>query len=114
MALGLSDAEIEVLGSSAEMSNELIDTKVFVNKVAVASKQKAPTSVKNAVKPDSKISSRIGAQGQKSEGNSQAFDSWEIEKKYKKNLEALKQEIEDRNREIQVARKEVKDSNERV
>lgn len=37
-----------------------------------------------------------------------------MEKKYKKNLEALKQEIEDRNREIQIARKEAKDSNERV
>ena len=61
MALGLSDAEIEALGSSAEMSNELIDTKVFVNKVAVASKQKAPASTRNAVKPESKISSKIGA-----------------------------------------------------
>lgn len=90
MALGLSDAEIEVLGSCAELSNDLIDTKLFVNKVAVASKQKAPTTTRNAVKPDSKISSRIGAQGSKAEANSAAFDSWEIEKKYKKNLEALK------------------------
>ena len=40
--------------------------------------------------------------------------AFEAEKKYKKNLEALKQEIEDRNREIQIARKEAKDSNERV
>lgn len=37
-----------------------------------------------------------------------------MEKKYKKNLDALKQEIEERNREIQMARKEVKDSNERA
>lgn len=44
MALGLSDAEIETLGSCAEISNDLIDTKVFVNKVAIASKQKAPVT----------------------------------------------------------------------
>jgi predicted nucleic acid-binding Zn-ribbon protein len=37
-----------------------------------------------------------------------------VDKKYKKNLDALKQEIEERNREIQMARKEVKDSNERA
>ena len=112
MALGLSDAEIEMLASTSEITNELIDTKVFVTKVSIALKQKAPTTTRNAVKPDSKIK---GSQGAKTEGgNSVAFDSWEIEKKYKKNLEALKQEIEDRNREIQVARKEVKDSNERV
>ncbi len=67
------------------------------------------------MKPDSKVQSKIGQTGAKTgESNSAAFDSWEIEKKYKKNLEALKLEIEDRNREIQIARKEVKDSNERV
>ena len=55
MALGLSDAEIEILGSCAEMSNGLIDTKLFVFKVAIAAKQKAPVLNRNAVKPDSKI-----------------------------------------------------------
>jgi hypothetical protein len=55
MALGLSDAEIEMLASTSEITNELIDTKVFVTKVSIASKQKAPTTTRNAVKPDSKI-----------------------------------------------------------
>lgn len=43
-----------------------------------------------------------------------AFENWEMEKKYKKNLEALKQEIEERNNEIMIAKKEVKDVNNRV
>lgn len=77
-----------------------MDTKAFVNQVSVAAKTKAPTMTRNAVKPESKVQSKIGAQGEKGSSSSQAFDSWEIEKKYKKNLEALKQEIEDRNREI--------------
>ena len=79
-----------------------MDIKEFVNKVSIASKTKAPVVInKNAVKPDSKVQSKIGQTGTKTnETNSVAFDSWEIEKKYKKNLEALKLEIEDRNREI--------------
>ena len=47
-------------------------------------------------------------------GNTGAFENWEVEKKYKKNLEALKQEIEERNNEILIARKEVQDVNNRV
>ena len=39
--------------------------------------------------------------------------AFEAEKKYKKNLEALKQEIEEKNREIQGLRKDIKDSNDR-
>ena len=42
------------------------------------------------------------------------FENWEVEKKYKKNLEALKQEIEERNNEIMIAKKEVADVNKRV
>jgi hypothetical protein len=44
----------------------------------------------------------VGQQGVKlaPETSNGAFESWEVEKKYKKNLDALKQEIEDRNREI--------------
>jgi predicted nucleic acid-binding Zn-ribbon protein len=58
----------------------------------------------------------VNQQGTKPAGETSngAFDQWEVEKKYKKNLDALKQEIEERNREIQMARKEVKDSNERA
>jgi hypothetical protein len=58
----------------------------------------------------------VGQQGTKPSGETStgAFEQWEVEKKYKKNLDALKQEIEERNREIQMARKEVKDTNERA
>ena len=47
-------------------------------------------------------------------GNTGAFENWEVEKKYKKNLEALKQEIEERNSEIMIAKKQVQDMNNRV
>lgn len=100
MAIALSDADIDTLFSSAEVQPGILDVKTFLNKVQVASKAKAPPLAKSAVKPDSKVQSKIGQQGAKDSANSGAFDSWEIEKKYKKNLEALKQEIEDRNREI--------------
>ncbi len=67
-------------------------------------------------KPTSKVQSKLGQQGTKPVGDTAggAFEQWEVEKKYKKNLDALKQEIEERNREIQLARKEVKDTNERA
>ena len=100
MAIALSDADIETLFSSAEVQPGILDVKTFLNKVQVASKAKAPPLAKSAVKPDSKVQSKIGQQGAKDSANSNALDSWEMEKKYKKNLEALKQEIEDRNREI--------------
>ena len=67
-----------------------------------------------AAKPGSKVGSRIGmgvgrataAGGGDGEMGSQ-FENWEIEKKYKRNLEALKQEIEERNQEILLSKKEV-------
>jgi len=65
MPLGLSDAEIDVLFSCSEISQDLMDTKEFVNKVAIAYKSKAPIAPKNAVKPESKVQSKIGAQGTK-------------------------------------------------
>lgn len=42
------------------------------------------------------------------------FENWEIEKKYKRTLDALKNEIEERNNEILLARKEVANVNARV
>lgn len=53
-----------------------------------------------------------GAAGNGETGNQ--FENWEIEKKYKRNLEALKQEIEERNNEILLAKKEVANVNARV
>jgi polyribonucleotide nucleotidyltransferase len=49
-----------------------------------------------------KVQSKVGSQGTKPQGEKStgAFEQWEVEKKYKKTLDALKQEIEERNREI--------------
>lgn len=55
---------------------------------------------------------RGGAAANGETGNQ--FENWEIEKKYKRNLEALKQEIEERNNEILLAKKEVANVNARV
>jgi len=66
--------------------------------------------------PGSKVGSRIGGgvkSGMGGEGGSQ-FENWEVEKKYKRNLEALKGEIEERNNEILLAKKEVANFNTRV
>ena len=56
----------------------------------------------------------MGAQFAGQGGKANQFENWELEKKYKKNLEALKHEIEERNNEIMIARKEVQDYNNRV
>jgi predicted nucleic acid-binding Zn-ribbon protein len=42
-----------------------------------------------------------------------AMEMYEAEKKYKRNLEVLKTEIQDKNREIEGLKKDVKDSNDR-
>ena len=43
-----------------------------------------------------------------------SFENWEVEKKYKKNLEALKHEIEERNIEIKSANQKEQAANARV
>lgn len=70
------------------------------------------------VKPGKKVGSRIGMGVQNAEGaagqTSSQFENWEIEKKYKRNFEALKSEIEERNNEVLLAKKEVASVNTRV
>lgn len=71
----------------------------------------------SAAKPGAKVGSRIGQGAANAiSGNTPGsqFENWEIEKKYKRNLEALKTEIEERNREILLAQKEVHNVNQRV
>lgn len=115
----MADAEIDVLFANSE-SEGMLDIKEFLSQVQFASKVKPLPSQNQVVgKPNSKVQSKVGQQGTKpsiseTQGAGGAFESWEVDKKYKKNLDALKQEIEERNREIQMARKEVKDSNERA
>lgn len=67
---------------------------MFVNKVAIASKQKPPAVSKASVKSDTKVQSKP------IDKKESVFESSEMEKKYKKNLDALKQELEEKNREI--------------
>lgn len=67
MALALTDAEIDLLFSSAEIGQELMDIKVFVNKVAIASKQKPPP-VSKASKSETKVYSKA------SEKTKETFD----------------------------------------
>ena len=54
---------------------------------------------------------RQGAAGGAAGETGSQFENWEIEKKYKRNLEALKTEIEERNNEILLAKKEVQNVN---
>lgn len=78
-----------------------------------------PSYLNAAAKPGAKVGSRIGqgvrqAQGAGEGDHGSQFENWEIEKKYKRNLEALKQEIEERNKEILLSKKEVANVNARV
>ena len=88
----------------------------FVKMVTDAQKSKPlPAYLNAAAKPGSKVGSRIGMgsamAGAAGEGGGSQFENWELEKKYKRNLEALKQEIEERNNEILLAKKEVQNVN---
>lgn len=71
-----------------------------------------PSFVTASEKPGLKVS-RGGGMGSAGEKSS-AYDHWEMEKKYKRNLEALKTEIEERNKEIQIARNKCDDAEKRV
>lgn len=62
-------------------------------------------------KPGFKVSR--GQSGTKG-ASSSAYEHWEMEKKYKRNLEALKTEIEERNKEIQIARNKCENAEKRV
>ena len=76
-----------------------------------------PAYMNAADKPGKKVGSRIGmgvTQGAAGGNSGSQFENWEVEKKYKRNLEALKHEIEERNNEILLAKKEVANVNSRV
>jgi hypothetical protein len=79
-----------------------MDIKKFALQVNEAAKTKP---LPNYVLQGPKGSSSLGKARQGGGGNS--MGAFEAEKKYKKNLEALKQEIEEKNREIEGLRKEV-------
>lgn len=71
-----------------------LDITKFCQKVTEVQRSKPlPAYMNSTTKPGNKIGSRIGAGlragGDGGEGGSQ-FENWEVEKKYKRNLEALK------------------------
>ena len=81
-----------------------------------AFKQKSLPSYLTAAasRPGTKAQTLGGARAGADDRGAGGFENWEMEKKYKKNLEALKQEIEERNNEILIANKKVQDMNNRV
>lgn len=119
LAVALSDAEIQKLVASAtegansspatRSEGEQIDIKRFCQQVNEAAKAKPLPSF---VLQGAKGGSSLGG-GRAGSGAGGALGAYEAEKKYKKNLEALKTEIEDKSREILGLRKEVKDCHDR-
>ena len=120
LSIAMTDAEISDLFETGDSSRSQkaghLDISNFVKTVQEASKSKPlPSFLTTApTKPGSKVQSRIGMGSGNAAGNTGGFENWEVEKKYKKNLEALKHEIEERNSEILIAKKEVQDVNKRV
>jgi len=104
LSIALSDSEIaKLLAAATEISgSEDIDIKKFCNNVNEVAKAKPLPSF---------ITS--GAKGSSAGKAGGAMGAFEAEKKYKKNLEALKSEIEEKNREMIGLRKEVKDCHDR-
>lgn len=94
---------------SKKQESEWIDIKRFTLQVAEASKAKP---LPNYVLQGPKGGSSIG-RGRGGAGAGNPLGAFEAERKYKKNLEALKHEIEEKNREIDGLRREVKDDKER-
>jgi hypothetical protein len=121
LSFAMNDTEIEGLYKASDFALEpemhnpsqvKLDVRKFCELIARVSKEKpVPSFVSNSVKPGNKVSrGGTGTQG----ANTSAFEHWEMEKKYKRNLEALKQEIEERNREIKNARTEALNANNRT
>ena len=118
----MTDAEIKDLYESNLTKSRVadgpghLDITKFVQRITEAQRSKPlPAYLNASTQPGGKVGSRIG-QGVRSaqEGGAgqtgSQFENWEIEKKYKRNLEALKTEIEERNKEILLAKKDIKDA----
>lgn len=109
LAIALTDAEILKLIAAQNEGGpppDRIDIKAFAARVTEAAGAKP---LPNYILQGPRGGSSTGARG----GGANPMAAFEAEKKYKKNLEALKQEIEERNREIQGLKGEVKDCHDR-
>jgi hypothetical protein len=96
LSIALTDEEIDMLFASAELPDQkgYLDIKQFVNRITQAQKSKPlPTFLAQPPK--------LGAATSKvqSKGQTGTFENWETEKKYKKKLEALQQQIEESKKE---------------
>jgi septal ring factor EnvC (AmiA/AmiB activator) len=87
---------------------ETMDVRRFALSVVEAGKAK---QLPNYVLQGPKGSSSLG--GKKSGGPGNAMAGYDAEKKYKKNLEALKQEIEEKNREVDGLGAQIQDCHDR-
>jgi Ca2+-binding EF-hand superfamily protein len=104
LSIALSESEIAKLMPAAGNA----DIKKFCQQVTEAGRAKPlPSYVLQGAKGGSSAGGRQGS------GIGGGMSAYEAEKKYKKNLEALKSEIEEKNREAQGLRKEVKDCHDR-
>jgi Ca2+-binding EF-hand superfamily protein len=113
VSIALTDAEIQRLlndfgicsPGARGITKDAISIKTFVDLVAEVSKTKPlPNYISGA---------KRGRAGMTGLGGQNAMELYEAEKKYKRNLEVLKSEIQERNREIEDLKKDVKDSNDR-
>lgn len=106
MSLAQTDAEIDKLYKSGYKAcshstcgkDTLMDIKAFCDLVREKAREKPPQSfLKIGQQPGSKTSS--GTAGAKTS----TFETWELEKKYKRNLDALKDTLAEKNAEILTA-----------
>jgi hypothetical protein len=86
-----------------------MDVKAFCDIVSAKAKEKPPQSfLKIGQQPGSKTSG--GTAG----GKTSTFETWELEKKYKRNLDALKDTLAEKNAEILTAQAKEADANRRL
>ena len=103
LGLTTTDEQIDDLFTEGEDTDFKghVDIKRFVSRIEDCLKLK-PSGMKSLAKPTNVTSKlKTGAAG----GNSEAFENWEAEKKYKKKLEALQQQIEESKKDAKDAEK---------
>lgn len=106
MGLGLSEEQIELL-FRADGPDLLLSIPEFCKRVLEAKNAKAPSIAKAGQKPGDKAAhTGLGAVGGQS--------SYEAEKKFARTIEALKQEIEDKNKTIKTQADGIKEANARL
>ena len=106
LGLPTTEEQVEELYAEGEDTEYrgMLDIKRFVEKINDCLKLKSTgmTGGKSLAKPQNATSKlKTGAAG----GNTEAFENWEAEKKYKKKLEALQQQIEESKKDAKDAEK---------